>query len=274
VSNVSKVENSDGGLIYKSSLVFLVITSWISGILFALYIFSFYIFANTPSEVEAWNSVLPNLYRPEKPAAITGMISHFFFGSILLILGPIQFSQTIRKRYTDFHRWSGMFYTLSSFITGFGGVVFLIVWGASGGIPMLIGFAVYGILMMICSVQAIRYALLRQFSTHREWAIRLFALVLGSWLYRMGYGFIFTALEGRGLGPAFTGPLDYFMDFAFFIIPLIVAEVVIKVKNGTAYSVWKSFGAVLCIISGLLIWQATYYFLSQNWGVAIAKLFT
>ena len=272
MSNISTADASNSSLFYKLSLIFLLITSWISGILFALYIFSFYIFANTPSEVEAWNSVLPNLYRPEKPAAITGMISHFFFGSVLLILGPIQFSEAIRKRYIDFHRWSGMFYTLSSFVTGFGGVVFLAVWGATGGIPMLIGFAAYGILMMICSVQTIRYALLRQFSIHREWAIRLFALVLGSWLYRMGYGFMYTTLEGRGLGPALTGPLDYFMDFSFFVIPLIVAEVVIKGKNSAVFSAWRSFGSVLCIVCGLLIWQATFYFLSENWGAAIIKL--
>ena len=272
MSEVSQASGLNISSIYKYSLAFLVITSWVSGILFALYIFSFYIFAHTLSDVEAWNTVLPKLYSPEKPAAMTGMISHFFFGAVLLILGPIQFSQSIRKSYTNFHRWSGMFYTLSSFITGFGGVVFLGVWGAAGGAPMFIGFAIYGILMMVCSVQAIRYALRREFVLHREWAIRLFALVLGSWIYRMGYGFIFTVLGGRGLAPGFTGPLDYFMDFAFFVIPLIVAEVVIKGKNSGAFSAWRSFGAVLCVICGLLIWQATFYFLSKSWGVAIVKL--
>lgn len=138
---------------------------------------------------------------------------------------------------------------------------------------MFVGFAIYGILMMVCSVQAIRFALLRDFNTHREWAIRLFALVLGSWIYRMGYGFIFASLGGLGVTPNFTGPLDYFMDFAFFVIPLAVAEVVIKGRNSSAYSAWKSLGSLLCILTSLLIWQASLYFLSESWGVAIAKLF-
>lgn len=264
--------NNDEGWAYRLSLGFLVVSSWISGICFALYIFGFYIFANALSDVEAWNSVLPQLYSPEKPAAMTGMISHFFFGSVLLILGPIQFIETVRKRYIHFHRWVGIFYTLSAFITGFGGVVFLGVWGAAGGMPMFIGFLVYGVLMMICSVQTIRFALLHKFDIHRQWAIRLFALVLGSWIYRMGYGFIYTVLGGWGLGSNFSGILDYFMDFAFFVIPLLVAEIVIVGKKSSVYSLWRIFGSILCIVLGLLICQATYYFLTQSWGSAILSI--
>lgn len=258
---------------YKFSLIFLLISSWISGILFALYIFGFYIFANTLTEVEAWNTVLPKLFSPEKPAAMTGMISHFFFGSLLLVMGPIQFSKHIREKYTDFHRWTGIFYTLSAFITGFGGVVFLGVWGATGGIPMLIGFSLYGILMMVCSVQTIRYALIRQFTAHREWAIRLFALVLGSWIYRMGYGFILTSLGGWGVKPDFSGPLDYFMDFSFFVMPLMIAEVVIQGQKSAAFYFWKRAGTVLCLLGGWLICESTYFFMSNSWGSAIATIF-
>lgn len=262
----------DASPVYQYSLGFLALSSWISGIAFALYIFGFYITASTLGAVEAWNSVLPNLYTPTKPAAMTGMISHFFFGSVLLILGPIQFSQTLRQRYTNVHRWTGVFYTLSAFITGFGGVVFLGVWGASGGTPMVIGFGLYGILMMICSVQTIRFALNRDFTRHRQWAVRLFALVLGSWLYRMGYGFIYTNLGGWGIAPKFTGPMDYVMDYAFFVIPLLVAEIIIQGKKSATYSIWQNTGALLCVLGGVLILQATYFFLNTSWGSAISSL--
>jgi hypothetical protein len=63
------------GNFYRFSLGLLTISSWISGIIFALYIFGFYILANTVGDVEAWNSVLPKLYSPEKPAAMTGKSS-------------------------------------------------------------------------------------------------------------------------------------------------------------------------------------------------------
>jgi hypothetical protein len=260
------------GNFYRFSLGLLTISSWISGIIFALYIFGFYILANTVVDVEAWNSVLPKLYSPEKPAAMTGMISHFFFGSLLLIIGPIQFSQTIRAQYPNFHRWTGFFYTLSSFITGFGGIVFLFVWGAAGGIPMLLGFMIYGLLMMIAPVQVIRYALKGNLVIHREWAIRLFALVLGSWIYRMGYGIIRSLMNDFGLAKNFSGPMDYFMDFSFFVIPLIVAEIVIKGKNSSTYSLWRFTGSALCILTSLLIWNATLYFLNGSWGDVIQSM--
>lgn len=271
--NSQTQSSSSNSVLYKASLTFLSVSSWISGVIFALYILGFYIAAHTPETLQAWNKVLPNLYSPEQPAAITGMISHFFFGALLLIMGPIQFSSKIRLHYVNFHRWTGMFYTLSAFITGFGGLVFLLVWGAAGGLPMLIGFSIYGLLMMIYPVQVIRFALLKNFKIHREWAIRLFALVLGSWIYRMSYGVIFTILKGWGLGKSFSGPLDWFMDFAFFVIPLIIAEIIIKGLNGVANSIWRYIGSALCIISGLLIWNATIYFLNKSWGSAIASLF-
>ena len=260
--------------LYKLSLAFLVVSSWVSGILFALYIIGFYIAASTVSGLEAWNKVLPQLYSPESPVAMTGMVSHLFFGSVLLILGPIQFSEKIRKSKVDFHRWVGIFYTLSAFVTGFGGIVFLGILGATGGLPMFIGFGIYGLLMMVCSVQTIRFAMLRQFNVHRQWAIRLFALVLGSWIYRMSYGFIHTNLGDWGLGHKFSGPLDYFMNFAFFVIPLLVAQLVIKGKYGSSYSLWKPVGSVIYVLTGLLICQSTYFFLIGPWGKAINTLFS
>lgn len=260
------------GMFYRLSLGFLVVTSWVSSLLFALYIFIFYLSANTISEFEVWNKVSPHLYSPDKPAAMTGMFSHFFFGCILMILGPIQFSAIIRKKYTYIHRWIGILYTFSAFITGFGGIVFLGTWGAVGGTPMLIGFSIYGLLMMACSFQTIRFAIMRQLNQHRQWAIRLFALVMGSWIYRMGYGFIHLSLNDWGLGPNFSGPLDYFMSFAFFIIPLFVAEIVIKGNESSLFSLWKVSGSILCFSLGALICQGTYYFLAGAWGKVIFRL--
>lgn len=272
MTSVTRLEEHKESSFYKFSLGLLVASSWLAGIIFALYIFGFYITVHTVGAEEAWNNVLPGLYSPDKPLAITGMITHFFFGSLLLIMGPIQFSATIRKRFVNFHRWVGIFYTLSAFVTGLGGLVFLGVWGAAGGTPMLIGFAIYGLLMMVCPVQTLRYALIGKYQIHREWAIRLFALVLGSWIYRMGYGLILTILSGKGLGLNFSGPLDYFMDFSFFVIPLIVAEIVIKGKNSGAYSLWRYSGAFLCILTSLLIWRATFFFLGDSWGKSIHVL--
>jgi hypothetical protein len=64
------------------------------------------------------------------------------------------------------------------------------------------------------------------------------------------------------------------MDFSFFVIPLIIAEILIKGMNGPAGSLWRKTGSILCILSGLLIWNATLYFLGGPWGRAILNLFS
>jgi hypothetical protein len=262
----------DFSFFYKASLTALVVSSWISGILFALYITGFYLIAHTKPEVEAWNDVLPQLYSPNEPAAMTGMISHFFTGAILLFFGPIQFSTWLRKNYSYIHRWIGVSYTFAGFITGFGGLVFMLILGAAGGITMLIGFGIYGFLMMVASVQTLRYAMRREFNTHREWAIRLFALGLGSWLYRIGYGFAFSTTGTTGMGINYSGPLDYFMDFAFFVIPLIVAEMVIQGKRSSVYSLWKAYGGVAALAATVAIWWSTAYWMTLSWKDSILKL--
>lgn len=54
---------------------------------------------------------------------------------------------------------------------------------------MDIGFGLYDILMLICAILTIRSNRAGEYSKHRVWAIRLFALAIGSWLYRMDYGY-------------------------------------------------------------------------------------
>ena len=85
---------------------------------------------------------------------------------------------------------------------GLGGLAFILLQGTIGGPAMNAGFCLYGALTVIAALQTVRHARQRRFEIHRGWAIRLFALVIGSWLYRMDYGFYyFTAYHW---GPAIT----------------------------------------------------------------------
>ena len=72
---------------------------------------------------------------------------------------------------------------------------------------MDIGFGLYGALMVLAAIQTFRYARARSLSRHRTWALRLFALAIGSWLYRMDYGFWLLLGGGRATPMIFTGPL-------------------------------------------------------------------
>jgi Predicted membrane protein (DUF2306) len=119
-------------------------------------------------------------------------------GAILLALRHIQFFGPIRNNVPALHRWIGRLYTLAAFIAGIGGLTFIALKGTIGGASMNLGFSLYGALMLIASVETIWNAWKRNFVQHRAWAIRLFALAIGSWLYRMDYGFWLSLTHGLG----------------------------------------------------------------------------
>ena len=157
-----------------------------------------------------------------------------------------QLQEQVRIRFPIFHRWVGRVYVVACLLAAVGGLLFILQRGTIGGIVMTIGFSGYGILMLLAAVQTWRFAVNKQFEQHRAWAIRLFALAIGSWLYRMAYGLWIFLMDGVGIDK-FFGPFDYFMDFAFYIPNLIIAEIFIR-KQQVLRSIPLKIGATLILL--------------------------
>ncbi len=241
-------------------------TVWISSLLFGLYILSFYIATVGDNDLSVWNeAALPDLYEAGEPAATVGIGVHFATGAILLILGSIQFIERLRVNYPQAHRLLGKIYIGASALTAIGGLTFIIVSGTVGGRVMSVGFALYGLLMLHCTVQTYRHIRMGHVETHNEWAMRLYALVIGSWLYRMSYGFWILFTDGLWSTRQFQGPFDYFMDFAFYIPSLIVVELMIRSRRDDSRNAtkWIAVGAVFIAI--FLVSLSTYAFSNLIW---------
>ncbi len=133
------------------------------------------------------------------------------------------------------HRWIGWTYVTCALLAGAGGLGFILSKGTVGGVPMTTGFSLYGVLMLVAAVQTARYARGRRrpggLERHRAWAIRLFALAIGSWLYRIEYGFWFLVAGGAGHTPEFGGWFDAIMDFFFYLPNLAVAELFLRARG-------------------------------------------
>jgi Predicted membrane protein (DUF2306) len=239
---------------------------WVSAGLFALYILARYVGAIGDGRLAAWNRDLPRLYEPHMPFATTGMGIHFLGGTLLLLLGPLQFVQIIRDRAPAVHRWIGRIYATAALLTGLGGLAFIALKGTVGGTPMNIGFALYGALTVVAALMTPICAWRRQFAAHRAWAVRLFALVLGSWLFRMDYGFWETLTHRLGHTANFDGPFDVFMDFFFFIPNLIVAEIIIRAPKFRAPRTVRAIAGAGLALSGFIVVVGTYYFTRYHWG--------
>lgn len=253
----------------------LVAVVWISSAIFGAYILAYYGGAIPAGTMEQWNASLPALYEPQTPVASFGMGLHFFAGATLLLLGPIQLIGAVRRKAPAVHHWIGRLYALAAVSAGVGGLIFISIKGTVGGVMMNVAFAAYGALMVLAAVQTVRHAMARRIDVHRAWAIRLFALAIGSWLYRIGYGLFFAigGPENPGHTTDFTGWYDHIMNWAFFVPPLIVAEMFIRARRTQATTAGR-MGATLTLgLGAAFIAYATFFFTLFGWGPAIMMRF-
>jgi hypothetical protein len=256
-------------LIFRIAAAALVVTALGSALLFGLYILAFYAGALADGDPTAWNGIVPHLYEPRSPVGTAGIGLHFAGGGIILVLGGIQLVGRLRARYPAVHRWLGRVYATAAIMAAIGGLTFIIVNGTIGGPVMNVGFAIYGVLMGTAAVQTVRHARARRFERHRAWAVRLFALAIGSWLYRMDYGFWLLLADGAGHTATFRGAFDVVMAFFFYVPNLALAEVFIRSRRvDVPASVQVAAASVFAAATGFLL-LGTYYFTKLYWGPAI-----
>lgn len=255
----------------------LAATAWFSAALFGAYIVCFYagaIAAGTPAQ---WNANLPGLFEPHAPVGTAGIAAHFAAGGIILLLGPIQLIASVRTAWPAFHRWAGRLYVLAAFTAGVGGLTFIAVNGTVGGLAMSLGFAGYGAFMVVAAVQTWRHALARRqpgrLAKHRAWAIRLFALAVGSWLYRMDYGFWFLFTGGAGHTADYRGWFDLVMDGAFYIPNFLIAEAFVRARAAPGQPALQTGAAALLAGTAAFVALATYQFARFYWLPGIALRF-
>ena len=101
---------------------------------------------------------------------------HIAGGMGALLAGPWQFSEKLRTRALNFHRWLGRFYLLEVSLGSTAGLVMATV--SEQGLPTHLGFGMLALLWFFTGLVA--YRMVRRGNTvaHRQWMIRNFALTL------------------------------------------------------------------------------------------------
>jgi uncharacterized membrane protein len=173
----------------------------------------------------------PHYIRSDNPIANLSIFGHMATGAAITALVPLQLVPSLRLRLPALHRWSGRLIILAAVVTAVGGLVYIPLRGTIGGVPMNIGFSLYGALVLITALQTIRYARARRIADHNAWALRFFWLALGSWFYRVHYGLWYLATDGLWSNPQFTGGFDLVQSFSFFLPYLIGIEVYLRIKQ-------------------------------------------
>jgi hypothetical protein len=247
----------------------LVAIVWICSGIFAAFILALYIGGAVAGTYQDWNDGFPGLYARRSLFANIGIGLHFGFGAVLLLLGPIQLIARVRQRHPVLHRWTGRVCATAAFVTGIGGLVYIVFRGTVGGPGMSAGFALYGALMAVAAEETVRHAMARRLAQHRAWAIRLFALAIGSWLYRMDYGFWRLLAGGVGHTKRFDGWFDMIMVFWFYLPNLAVAEFFIQGRQRNASASIKIVATLVLSTVAACLLLATTMITFLGWGPAI-----
>lgn len=173
----------------------------------------------------------PHYLRSTVPAANLAIFAHMITGAVITVLSPLQLIGSLRRRLPRLHRWSGRIIAMAAIITALGGLIYIPLRGTIGGWPMDLGFTLYGLLTLGAALQTLRHARARRMDQHQAWALRLFWLAIGSWLYRVHYGLWYLATDGLWSNPDFTGAFDLVQNFAFYLPYLIGLELYLRRKT-------------------------------------------
>lgn len=200
-------------------------------LIFAFTVASFYSLTALRGDYHKWN--FTNGYVAGFSMGNAAVIMHVASAVIIMLAGAVQLAPQIRNRFPVFHRWNGRIYMLTAVTLSVAGVYMTWFRGSVGDLSVHVGSTLNAILIWLCGGMALRYALARDFKTHRRWALRFFLVVSASWFFRIGFFLSLLIFKGPfGFDPTmFRGPFLTFMTFAQYLIPLAVLEIYLRAQD-------------------------------------------
>jgi uncharacterized membrane protein len=150
------------------------------------------------------------------------MISlHIVPGLIFLVLGPLQFTPSIRTQWPRFHRWSGRVFIASGLVTAVTAMTMNMVFPPVGGLFKSLAVYIFSIAQIVTLIVALRAILRRDIARHRAWMIRAFAIGLSVSTMRI---FFIPAYILYGIPNDFTIGLGMWVGF---VVNVLAAEFIL-----------------------------------------------
>lgn len=153
------------------------------------------------------------------------VLIHILPGLLFMILGPLQFSSSMRARHLQWHRWSGRVYLVCGLVIGVSALVMSFGMQSIGGLTQAVATTLFALFFLFALGKAYWHVMRREIALHREWMIRAFAVGLAVATIRPIIGLFFATSRLSGLTP-----YDFF-GIAFwigFVLHVIAAEVWIQ----------------------------------------------
>lgn len=220
--------NADRALKVSAGFWFVVVV--LGELAFAFSVGSFYGANALRGSWRHWNRTMTHGYDPARPMGNVVVAIHLTAAVLILLSGALQLIPFIQRRAPRLHRWNGRVYMVTAFAVSLAGLYMLWFRGSVGGFLPHVAQSIDAVLIMVCAVMALRYALARSFKAHRRWALRLFIAVSASLFIRAGF-FLVALFPGGFDAASFTGPLLTYLSFGQYLVPLAILEVYFRVQE-------------------------------------------
>lgn len=156
----------------------------------------------------------------DQPYYQVAFFTHVYVSIVTLLIGFFQFSNTLRTNYPRIHRNIGKFYIgFVVFLAGPSGLV--MGYHANGGIFSQISFCILSILWMFFTIMAYYYARKNNWTLHKNFMYRSYALTLSAISLRLFKWII--------VGIFSLPPMDTYQIVSWlgWIVNLGIAEIII-----------------------------------------------
>ena len=217
----------------KAATRFWFVVVVVGQLVFAFAVASFYGLTALRGDFHGWSKFITHGYVPGDRMGNFAIVMHVTSAVIVMLAGATQLIPQVRNRFPAFHRWNGRIYMLTACALGMAGLYMTWIRGSIGDLSQRIGGSLGAVLIWLCAAMALRYAMARDFKTHRRWALRLFLVASAAWFYRIAFFLSLLLFKGPfGFDPVtFTGPFPTIMSFAQYLFPLAILEIYLRAQD-------------------------------------------
>ena len=172
---------------------------------------------------------------------------------VIASCGVLQLIPQIRARAAAFHRWNGRIFMLAILAASVSGLYLTWIRRTIANPVGAFAISLDAVLIILFAVFAWRAARARDFTSHRQWALRTFIVANGVWFQRLGYLAWVVINQGpRGITAKMDGPFDVFWAFGSYLLPLAILEFYMRAKESRSVKM-KIASAITISVSALLM---------------------
>lgn len=200
--------------------------------------FAFYVIAAYGSSIvlgrwEQWNRLFPSGhgYIPGDTLGNLALLFHLSLVAVVMLGGVLQLIPGLRRRWPAFHRWTGRVYLASVVIVSVGGLILNLTREPIGTPAQNLATRINAVLILGFAALALQRARAGRIDLHRRWALRLFLAASGVWFIRLMWWLWAVVVRGLGYEPGSFDASFTVMNFAQFLLPLLVLELYFRAQD-------------------------------------------